>query len=153
MRDSRVRHVGDVQQTVDSAEVNKRTKVGDVLDDTNANLTFDQFGKQFLLCVLAFFFDQATTADNNVSSLVVDLEDFALHDATNVFSDIARTTNVDLRGRKENRNANVDQQSTFDFSDTGTGNDVSLFDFGDDRDPVNDMVSFSFANRNQTGAV
>ncbi len=96
VRNSSVRHVGDMQKTVDSAKINKRTKVGDVLDDTCADLAFDQIGQQFLLCILTFFFDQASTADHDIPSLVVDLKNFTLYDAADVFTNVAWTSNVDL---------------------------------------------------------
>src|SRR5690606_30728927 len=41
-------HVGDVQQAVDAAEVNERTVVGEVLDDTFDGLTFLQAVEQFV---------------------------------------------------------------------------------------------------------
>ena len=36
-------HIGDVQQTIDTAQVDERTEVGDVLDDTFAELTDFEF--------------------------------------------------------------------------------------------------------------
>ena len=95
----RVRHVSNVQQTVDAAKINKRTKVSDILDHTFADLTNFQFGHQFLLSVSTFFFDQRTTADNDVTTLFVDLENLTLNDAADVFADVARTTDVDLACR------------------------------------------------------
>ncbi len=56
--DPRVRHVGDVQQTVDAAEIDKRPEVGDVLDDPFADLPDFQFAHQLLLGVTSFFFNQ-----------------------------------------------------------------------------------------------
>ena len=55
--DACVRHVGNVQQTVDAAKINKRTKVSDVLDHTFADLANFQFGHQFLLSVGTLFLD------------------------------------------------------------------------------------------------
>jgi hypothetical protein len=37
MADAFPTHVGDVQQTIDTAEVDERAEVGDVLDDTLAD--------------------------------------------------------------------------------------------------------------------
>jgi len=42
MLDALPRHVGDVQQAVDAAQVNKRTVVGEVLDGAAHNCAFLQ---------------------------------------------------------------------------------------------------------------
>ena len=102
LRDTCVRHIGDVQKTVDSAEVNKRTEVRDVLDNTFANLTFFEVGHKFLLSVSTLFFDQRTTADNDVLANVINLQDFTLNDAIDVITDVAWTADVHLAGREEN---------------------------------------------------
>ena len=104
-----MRHVGDVQQTVDATKINKRTEVRDVLDHTFADLTDFQFGHEFLLSVGAFLFDQRTTADDNVATLFVDLEDLTLNHTADVFADVARTSNVDLTGGQKDWHADVDQ--------------------------------------------
>ena len=150
LRDTRVRHVCDVQQTVDAAKVDERTEVGDVLDDTLADLANFQFGHQFLLCVRTFLFDQRTTTDDDVTTLFVDLENFALHDAADVFADVARTADVDLRGRQEDRHADVDQKSAFDFALASTGDDVAFADLVDQVQPFDDDGSFTVADRDQS---
>ena len=61
MVDAAPAHVGDVQQTIDTAQVNECTEVGDILDHTTANLTFGDFGQQRLLHLFALQFDQPTT--------------------------------------------------------------------------------------------
>ena len=38
-------HIGDVQQTIDTAQVDERTEVGDVLDHTFADLANFQFAR------------------------------------------------------------------------------------------------------------
>ena len=58
MRNSSVRHVGDMEKTIDAAKIDERTEVGDVLDDTFADLTLFQLFHQLLLRVRTLFFDQ-----------------------------------------------------------------------------------------------
>src|SRR3712207_4907681 len=48
VRDAAPRHVRDVQQAVDAAEVDERTEVGDVLDDAAADLVLLQLLHQLL---------------------------------------------------------------------------------------------------------
>jgi hypothetical protein len=48
MADAFPAHVGDVQQTIDTTQVDERTEVGDVLDHTLADLTNFQFAHQVI---------------------------------------------------------------------------------------------------------
>ena len=41
------RDIGNVQQAVNAAKINKGTVIGDVLDDTVEHLTFFQVGHEF----------------------------------------------------------------------------------------------------------
>ena len=61
MADTSPAHVGNMQQTVDTAQVNERTEVGDVLDRSLTQLTFCDFGQQVFLHLLALQLDQAAT--------------------------------------------------------------------------------------------
>ena len=54
-------HVGDVQQAVDSTQVNERTEIGDVLDRSLTQLTFGDVGQQVLLHLFALQFDQPSS--------------------------------------------------------------------------------------------
>ena len=73
-----------------------------------------------------------------------------MNDATDVISDVTGSANINLAGRQKDLYANVDEQAAFDFSRTRAGNDVALFDFRNDIDPVDDVVGFSFADRDET---
>ena len=139
-----------MKQAVDATKIDKRTKVGDVLDDTFADLTLFQFFHQLLLRVSSLFLDQRTTRYNNVSTLGVNLENFTLNDSTNVIADVARATNVDLRSRQEYRNTDVDEQAAFDFASTSTSDDIAFGNFGNNGFPFDNVVGFSLADRDQT---
>src|SRR5690606_6188360 len=56
MRDALPRHVGDVQQAVDAAQVDERTVVGDVLDDAFADFALLQLADQLGALFSAGFF-------------------------------------------------------------------------------------------------
>ena len=71
-------HVRDVQQAVDAAQVDKGTKVGDVLDHTLAELADFQLFEQFRLLLAALGFNQAAAADDDVAASVVDFQHHAL---------------------------------------------------------------------------
>ncbi len=150
MRNSLMRHVGDVQQAVDAAKVNKRTKVRDVLDSTFSDVSFFEFSKQDLTVVFTFTFDQRPTADNNVPSLFIDFKNFTLNDSTNVIANVARTPNVDLACRQKDVDVNVNQQSTLDFSNDPASNNVAFLHVLDNAFPVQDVVGFLFAECDQS---
>src|SRR5436309_14999223 len=57
MLNASVRHVGDVQQSVDSAEIDECAEVGDVLDDSFAHLIFLQLLHQLLALARSLLFE------------------------------------------------------------------------------------------------
>ncbi len=78
MLDALPGHVGDMQQTVDAAEVNKSTVVGEVLDDTLDLDTFLQTFKQCLALSAVLVLDHGTTRDNDVVTTLIQLDDLEL---------------------------------------------------------------------------
>ncbi len=78
MADTFPAHIGDVQQTIDTAQVDERTEVGDILDDTFAELADFQFGEQVSRSSSrCFSISERRAADNDIAAGLVDLEDFA----------------------------------------------------------------------------
>src|SRR6185312_14514602 len=64
-------HVGDVQQAVDAAEINKRAVVGDILDNTFADFALDELRNQFSPLLRAGFFKYRSAGYDNVTSRAV----------------------------------------------------------------------------------
>jgi hypothetical protein len=94
-------HVGDVQQTVDAAQVDERAEVGDVLDHALASLADLDLGHQLLLASAALFFDELAPADDDVAAIGVDLEDLGLRSRADVLADVAgRRMSTCEAGRK-----------------------------------------------------
>ena len=89
-------HVGDVEKSVHALKVNKRTKVGDVLDDS-IDLVADFNGLKELSTLLSTLsFNNFTTAQNDVLADVVNFNDFKFVNLTNVFVEVFRWNDVDL---------------------------------------------------------
>ncbi len=147
MADAFPAHVGDVQQTVDTAQVDERTEVGDVLDDTVSQLANFQFAQQVFAIFFSLLFDQRAAADDNIATCFVDLEHFALHDAPNVIGDVVRTANIDLAGWQEDVDADIDQQATLDLAGHGAGHDLAFADLGHHLFPLQDLFRLAFAQR------
>ena len=153
MADTAPAHVSDVQQTVDSTKINKRTEIGNVLDGSLTELTHLERFEKTLLHLLAFFFDQTTTRNNNVSTRLVDLQNHTFDLRTNVFRNVVRTTNVHLAGGQEDVDANVQQQSTLDLADDATLDDVAFGMSADDLFPLATTVCFPLGKDDQSDGI
>jgi hypothetical protein len=70
MLDALPGHVGDVQQTVDAAQVNECTVVGQVLDDALDHLAFLQGFQQASRSAAVFGFHHGATGNHNVVALL-----------------------------------------------------------------------------------
>ena len=62
---------------------------------------------RLLLCPLGL--DQAAAADDDVAACFVDLEHEALDLFADVFADVVRPADIDLAGRQEHVDADIDQ--------------------------------------------
>ncbi len=109
-------HVGDVQQTVDAAEVDERTVIGDVLDDAFNDLTLFEVLDDFRTLFRTALFKNGTTRDNDVAAALVHLEDFEGLRDVHERGDVADRTDVDLRTRQEgNGTVQIDGETTLDL--------------------------------------
>jgi len=138
-------HIGDVKQTIDATQVDERTEVGDVLDDTFADLADFQFCHEVFAIFFALLLNQRSSADDDIASRFVDLENFALNNATDVIADVVGTTNVDLACRQEDIDTDIDEQSTLDLASDRTGDDLSFLDRSHHVFPLDDLLSFALA--------
>src|SRR5262249_4909009 len=129
-------HVGDVQQAVDAAEVHEGAELRDVLDDALADLPLADVGEEVVLHRHALVLEQFAARDDDVAAEVVDLEDLALDGLVDVVADVGRTADVDLRGRQEDVDADVDQQAALDLARHQPADDVALLVAGDDVLPL-----------------
>src|SRR5258708_5734234 len=107
------RHVGDMQQTIESAEIDKVAVLGEVLYDSGQDGAFFQMfqGLAALLVLLAF--QQFLARNHNISALLIHLDDgnferLALHAV-----EIADGPQIHLRaGQERPRAQDVDRQAT-----------------------------------------
>ena len=153
MVDSTPAHIGDVQQAVDSAEVNKCTKVGDVLDHTLAQLTDFEFLQQRLLHLFALFLDEAAARDDDIATLFVDLEDQAVEFLADEVCDIRRTADVDLTCRQEDIDADIQQQAALDFAEYRSADDIAFGMSGNDVFPLTNAFGLAPGKDNQSDGV
>ena len=133
-------HVGDVEQAVDAAEVHERAEVSDVLDHATTDLTLRETTEDLLLLLLAALFEELAARDDDVHARLVDLDDPRLDFLADVVADVASTTNLDLRGRQEHRDADVDEESALDLANDLALDHVALGVSGDDALPPADAI-------------
>ena len=158
-------HIGDMQQAINTAQVDEGTEVGDILDQTCAEVTYFQVAEKFLLHLLACFFDQPTTRNNDVSTSLIDFQNHAFDVLPDVVGNIRRTTHIDLTGGQKDVHTvlddglafhfatNRDQQTTFDFANDRSLDDVALRVGLDDLFPVADTIGFPLRQDDQTDGI
>ena len=88
MADTLPRHIGDVKETVEAAEVHEHAVFGDVLGLTGNDLTFGEGLEEILTLGVAFFFKQHTAGHDDVAATAVDLQHaefvFLVHQSVHV---------------------------------------------------------------------
>ena len=126
MADAAPRHVGDVQQAVDAAEVDERAVVGDVLDDAAEHLALGERLERVLLLLGVLFFEQRLAREHDVAALLVDLDDAHAQLLAAQRVEVAHRAHVDLRAGQERADADVDRQPALDALDDAADDDLAL---------------------------
>ena len=132
-----VGHVGDVQQAVDSAEVNERTVIGDVLDDAFADIAFLHVGDDFSALFGAALFEDGAARDNDVAADAVELENGKRLHFAHQRANIAHRADVNLRTGKEGVDAaEVDREAALDAAGDGAFDGLALGEAALELDPA-----------------
>src|SRR5262245_46229418 len=100
-------HVGDVQQTVDAAEVDESTVVGDVLHDALEHFAFGQRLERVLLLFGVLLLEERLAGQHDIAPLLVDLDHAHAQLLTAQRVEVANRTDVDLRPGQERAHADV----------------------------------------------
>src|SRR6201999_4401267 len=101
MRDATPRHVGDVEQAVDAAEIDEGTEVGDVLDDTLPHLILLELLHELFALASPFVLKDHATRDDNVAAALVEFNDLEFELLAEQLVDVRNATERDLRAREE----------------------------------------------------
>src|SRR2546423_13192346 len=96
MLNASVRHVGDVEQSVDAAEIDERAEVGDVLDDSFAHLILLQLLHQLLALACSLLLEDHSTRDDDVAAALIELDDLEVEGLTEQLVDVGNGTERDL---------------------------------------------------------
>src|ERR1700730_9095202 len=115
MLDALPRHIGDVQQTVDAAQIDERAIVGEVLDHTlDGGALLEIVEKRGTLCAVLLF-DHGTPRTDDVVALLIELDDLEFEGLVFKVRRIAHGAHVDQGTRQKGADiVDLDGESAFD---------------------------------------
>ena len=93
------RKVGNVDQSVYTAQVNEYSVRGDIFNSTFKHLSFFQFRNDIFLLLFQLSLDKSFVRYNNVLEFLVDFNHFEFHGLANIDIIITNRLNIDLRTR------------------------------------------------------
>ena len=96
MVDTSPREVCDVDKSVYATEVNEYTVTCDVLDSTLEYLTLLELTDDLALLLLELSLDKCLVRNDNITELLVDLNDLEVHIGVNILIVVADRLDVDL---------------------------------------------------------
>jgi hypothetical protein len=116
--DAAPRHVGDVEQAVEPAQVDEGAEVGDVLDHALADLPDEQLLHQRLALLLALGLEDHAARHHDVPAALVELDDLELVGLADEVLDVRDPAERDLRAGQEGVHAHqVDRDAALDLAD------------------------------------
>ena len=124
--DAAPRHVGDVEQAVDAAEIDERAVVGDVLDHAAEDLALGERVERVLLLLGVLLFEEDLAREHDVAALLVDLDDAHAQLLAAQRVEVADGTHVDLRAGQERADADVHREAALDPLDDAADDDLAL---------------------------
>ena len=119
------REVCDVDESVNTTEVNEYTVRGDVLDCTLEDLTLLKLADDFFLLCLQLSLDEGLVRNNNVTELLVDLDNLELHCLAYEYIVVTYRMNVNLASWQEC----LDTEYVNDHTALSAALDVTLDNF------------------------
>src|SRR6266851_73739 len=126
MADAAPRHVRDVQQAVDAAQIDERAVVGDVLDDALEDLAFGEDVERVLLLLGVLLFEERLARQHDVAALLVHLDHAHAQLLAAQRVEISHGTHVDLRSGQERADADVHCETALDALDYAADDDLAL---------------------------
>ena len=117
--------LGDVDKTVDAAEVHERTEVDDGGHDTGADLALAELLEERAHLGLRLLEPGAARQDH-VVAVLVELDDLGLDLLADVRLEVADAAHLHQGGGEEAAQADVEDEATLDDLDDGAGDDAVL---------------------------
>jgi len=123
-------HIGDVEETVETVEVDEGTELGEIFDTAFDFGSFVEMREEFGAFFVALFFDKFATGENDVLAIFIQLHDAALESLAEEFPKVFRGVDIDLGGGKKGFDSDVEHEAAFDdASDDALDGFASLAEF------------------------
>ncbi len=106
-----VRHVADVQQPVDSAQIDEGAVVGQILDDSGNHAAFFQHLQRRALARVLLFLHRHLARHHHVAAAAVQLDDLDRNVLAQQRIQIVGRPHVNLRAGHERGNAHIHRQA------------------------------------------
>ena len=126
MRHPAVRDVGDVQQAVDPAKIDKRTVFGEILNDAGNHRTFHQVFESRGLADGDFFLDRSLARNHHVAAAAIQLDDLDRDVLAHQGIQVVNRPRIGLRTGHEGLDADIDGEPAFHPPQHSSG-DYQLF--------------------------
>src|SRR3989454_662684 len=115
--DAAPRHIGDVEEPVDPAEVHESAVICDVLDGAVHELAFGEVRQGPLPALVARFLEQEPAGHDHVAAPLVDLDDLHGEGLADELFGVTHRMQVDLGAGQEGFHADVPHHSALDAAD------------------------------------
>ena len=116
--------VGDVDETVNTAEIHEHAVVGDVLDDSFKDLALLELADEFSPLGLLLGLEQSFVGNDHVAILVVDLDNLEVDGLVDILVVVTDRLDVDLAAGEEC----LDAEHVHDHTALGAGLHETLHD-------------------------
>src|SRR5439155_18957485 len=103
--DASPREIGDVQQSIDAAQIDERAVIGDVLDDALDDRAFGERRQKLFALLAQALFEHRAPGDDDVVPLAIELDDLEFEMLVFVRRCVLDRTNVDERSWQKRADA------------------------------------------------
>src|ERR1700728_1259668 len=125
--DALPRHVGDVQQAVDAAEIDERAVIGEILHRTAHHRALLQVVHQRGALGGEFLLDHGAARHHDVIALLVELDDFELERLAFEVRGVAHRAHIHQRAGQEGAHVlDLDSETALDAPGDDAGHDLGL---------------------------
>ena len=117
MREPAPAHIGDMQQAVNAAQVNKRAVVGQVLHSAGEHGAFGEVLHDGRALGVLLFLEELLAADHHVTALLVELDDADFDLLAEIRVQVAHRADLQLRAGQKCLHPDVDGEAALDAAD------------------------------------
>ena len=129
MVDAAPRDIGDMQQTVHTAEIDERAVIGDVFDHALENLAFLEVGKKLVALFGPGFFQDGAARNNDIATASIHFQDLERLRRPHQRANVADRADIDLATGQECHGAGkIDSKAAFDPAEDRAGDAFGFFE-------------------------